>query len=145
MPDRPKQVTLDAELGVVSISLESGLYPLEAVYGAAYAFIDRCYVLLDAPEEKRLVVQLRGRDTKSEPELQALAGEFGNELLGQAWRLSLVERQRPELEGVTARALAGAAGQPGTEALDGLGDDAFDDPLGIAVPWEEKYGKDTPR
>jgi hypothetical protein len=74
----------------------------------------------------------------------AAAGEFGNELLGQAWRLKLFEENRQLVEAITARALGGAAGPPGLDELlmTEIGEEnAFEDPLGIAMSWEEKYGK----
>jgi hypothetical protein len=48
------------------------------------------------------------------------------------------------IESLTSRALAGAAGPPGLDdllAMDIGADSAFDDPLGIAMSWEEKYTK----
>ena len=48
------------------------------------------------------------------------------------------------MESITARALAGAAGPPGLDELlaADIGDaTAFEDPLGIAMSWEEKYLK----
>ena len=118
------------------------VYPLEAMYGAAYAMIDRCYVRLDAPDTEHVAVILRAKEALSETELQALGGELGNELLAQSWRLTLIEKNQESLRRVTAQALLGAAGIPSVPDLSGLdeGADAFDDPLGIAVPWEEKYG-----
>jgi hypothetical protein len=56
----------------------------------------------------------------------------------------LVEENRRIVETVTTQALAGAAGPPGLDELlemDAEEGAAFDDPLGIAVSWEEKYKK----
>ena len=52
-----------ADLGTLAVSLtvDESLYPLDAVYGAAFAFLDRCYVVLDRPEPARLRVTLTGR------------------------------------------------------------------------------------
>ena len=74
----------------------------------------------------------------------ALAGEFQNELLGQAWRRQIVDENRAFIESITTRALGGAAGPPGLDellAMDIGEASAFDDPLGIAMSWEEKYKK----
>ena len=148
-----EQITLDQERGRVTARFERTLYPLDAIYGAAYVFIDRCYVLLDAPDDKYLSVELRGRQALVQEDLEALAGEFANELLTQTWRHKITERNRLTIETATVQALAGAAGPPPMDELDGgddlddlpedelLDDDVFDDPLGIAVPWEEKYGE----
>jgi len=128
--------------GVV-LELDEALYPKDAVYGAAYVFIDRCYVRLDRPAPGRLSIRLKPKaGTETPPE--TLVGELENELLGQAWRRLLVDENRRLLETVTTKALAGAAGPPGLDELlemDGDESAAFDDPLGIAVSWEEKYKK----
>ena len=135
-----EQVVVEADR--VIITLDRSLYPLDAVYGAAYLFIDRCYVLLDAPTPERLQIELRGRSPLSESELRALAGEFGNELLTQVWRRQTVQNNRLVIEAITARALSGALGASSFDGFEERFDaDAFDDPLGIAVPWEEKYGQ----
>jgi His-Xaa-Ser system protein HxsD len=129
--------------GAVELELDEGLYPKDAVYGAAYVFIDRCYVHLDRAGDRRIKVTLRAKKGKIE-DSAAYAGEFENELLGQAWRRQLVEENRQLVESITARALAGAAGPPGLDellAMDIGEATAFDDPLGIAMSWEEKYKK----
>ena len=79
-------------------------------------------------------------------ELRALVGEFANELLSCAWRQRLVAANRPVVEEVTRRALATAMGPPTLDDLANFDftDEPFDDPLGIAVSWEEKYGKSEP-
>ena len=40
--------------GTVAIELDESLYPKDAIYGAAYVFIDRCYVHLDRVADKRV-------------------------------------------------------------------------------------------
>lgn len=128
--------------GSVRIELDESLYPKDAIYGAAYVFIDRCYVHLDRAADKRIVVTLRAK--KAGADSSAFAGEFQNELLGQAWRRSIVDENRKLIETITTRALAGAAGPPGLDdllAMDIGEETAFEDPLGIAMSWEEKYKK----
>ena len=128
--------------GSVSVEFDETLYPRDAVYGAAYVFIDRCYVHLDRVADQRVRVQLKAK--KPGLDSQAVAGEFQNELLSQAWRQKLVEQNRQFVETITARALGGAAGAPGLDELltMDIGEEtAFDDPLGIAMSWEEKYKK----
>jgi His-Xaa-Ser system protein HxsD len=129
--------------GRVTVMLDRALYPLDVIYGASYVFVDRCYVLLDAPDAEHVQVELRARDALDEEALRNLAGEFGNELLNQAWRSQVTQNNRSVIEAVTAKAMAGALGPPDLDdaAVEEFEADAFDDPLGIAVPWEEKYGK----
>ncbi|RMG11515.1 MAG: His-Xaa-Ser system protein HxsD [Deltaproteobacteria bacterium] len=144
-PKEPDQIALEPERNRARIRLKRSLYPLDAIYGASYIFIDRCYVLLDAPDEETVVVELMGRTSLDEAALRDLAGEFSNELLSQAWRREITEYNRPVIEAVAAQALAGATMGAGGEAFDETMDfdsDAFEDPLGIAMSWEEKYGKE---
>lgn len=129
------------------VELDEALYPKDAIYGAAYVFIDRCYVRLDRPAPGRISVRLKPKASVDTP-LADLAGELENELLGQAWRRLLVEENRRLVETVTTQALAGAAGPPGLDELLEMDVDdqaAFDDPLGIAMSWEEKYKKRKPK
>lgn len=138
------QVSLDVDHGQVTIEFDRGLYPLDAVYGAAYIFIDRAYVFLDAPSDSRIKVQLSAHAEADEEALTELAGEFANELLAQAWRSQIAEANKPIIEAVAAQALAGSAGPQSLDDLDDMDFDgeSFEDPLGIAMSWEEKYGKE---
>jgi His-Xaa-Ser system protein HxsD len=136
--------TVDAGKSAVDLRVESDLYPLGAVYGAAYVFIDRCYVLLGRPDPEHISVRLAWKKgPPPEGALRDLAGEFMNELLSCAWRAKINEESRTMIEAVTAQALAGAMGAPSLDDLEkfDFSDDAFEDPLGIAMSWEDKYGK----
>ena len=138
----------------VDVQVDPGIYPLEVIMGAAYVFVDRCFLLLDRLPDGRVQVALTPKPGGSDDELGPLAGEFQNELLAQALRARLGERHEKLREALVARALFGAAPeqapaaaapatdeQLGVEArfLPASDDDYLEDPLGIAVPWEEKY------
>jgi len=137
----------------IDVVVDPSLYPLEAIQAAAYVFVDRCFVLLDRSPDGRVKVTLEPRQPELEGALRTAAGEFQNELLAQVLRLELSRRHEKVREALVARALFGAA--PAVEAAapsdEELGvearfvpageDDYLDDPLGIAVPWEEKYGE----
>jgi len=128
--------------GSVRVEFDESLYPKDAIYGAAYVFIDRCWVHLDRAGDQRIQVTLKAK--KAGADSQAMAGEFQNELLGQAWRMRIVEENKKLVETITARALGGAAGPPGLDDLLSMDigeETAFEDPLGIAMSWEEKYKK----
>lgn len=131
------------ETGRIALEFDEGLYPIDAIYGASYIFIDRCYVKLDRPKPGRISVTLKLKNGTAQP-LEELAGEFENELLGQAWRRTILDENRQFIEQVTTQALSGAAGPPGLDDLLSMDIDeetAFEDPLGIAMSWEEKYKK----
>lgn len=137
-------------------SVDGGFYPVDVVMAAAYVFTERCYVLLDPSADGRVKVSLSAKAGVAADALSAIAGEFQNELLAQALRRRVADRHEKVREFIVARALFGAAPTleartPPDDARLGIdpkfvpaGDDDFlDDPLGIAVPWEEKYGDAT--
>jgi His-Xaa-Ser system protein HxsD len=134
---------VDTAEGRVSMQVDAAIYPLEALYGAAYVFIDRCWVMLDRPQPDRFRATLTARAPTDEAGLQALVGEFGNELLACAWRAEITRNNRAVIEAVTMQAFAGAMGPPSLEELEAFDftDEPFDDPLGIAQSWEDKYKK----
>jgi len=151
LPGFPEDVvSLDSDAPdaqAVSLRLDATLYPLGALYAAAYVFLDRAFLLLEAPDADHFRVTLAWK--KSPPGgaatggLDRLAGEFANELLSCAWRAQIAADERSVIESATARALSGAMGAPSLDDLEGFdfGDQPLEDPLGIALSWEDKYGK----
>lgn len=140
-------VEVDLNEGTAVVQLDATLYPLPAIYGATYTFIDRCYVLLDRPSDDRIRVTLMSREPSPEAEaLTELVGELANELLACAFRHQLTQDNRVTVETVTMQAMAGAMGPPSLAELADFDftDDALDDPLGIAKSWEETHGKKSP-
>lgn len=133
--------------GTATFAVDPTLYPLDALYGAAYIFIDRCFVFLDKNAEGHVVISLSPKKgAADEATLRSWAGEFGNELLSCAWRHQIAAANRQVLEQVTSLALAGAMGPPSLDDLSNFdfSSQPLEDPLGIAQSWEEKYKKKTP-
>jgi len=62
-----------------SLNLQS--YPLEAVYGASYVFIDKAYLFLDSQSSRKIEISLKGKKKLTKKQLDNLKGEFLNELL----------------------------------------------------------------
>lgn len=119
------------------LRLNSLIYPLEAIYLTCYTFIDRAYLFLDGDPQKEIKVTIKGKKNLSKKQLEGLAGEFLNELLNSTLRIKLGERNKKIRQYIVERALVSAAKDENLdESVSHL-----DDPLGIAVPWEEKYGK----
>jgi His-Xaa-Ser system protein HxsD len=128
----------------VELDLDATVFPRDAVYGAAFTFIDRCYVRLDQPAPGRLAIVLRPKAAGS-LEGEALAAEAQAELRAQAFRVRLAEDGR-ELTAAIVSGAFGAAVGPGAASIDDLASDdaiALDDPLGIALQWEEKQAAST--
>lgn len=124
--------------------LDEKVYPLEAIYGASYVFIDKAYLFLDSNGSK-IEVALSPKQKVSADELKAFAGDFLNELLNYALRVGISAENRKIRQYVVERALFSAANvEPcdcETKPVE-IGFDSENDPLGIAVPWEEKYGQE---
>ena len=123
----------------VRFSVDETIYDLDVVMGAAYLFLDRCYVYLDREADKRVSVVLRTREATNEEALLAMAGNFSNELLNQALRKQVGESNAKIREFIMARALFSAEG-PST--IDKLlaeldAEEMSSDDLDIPVPWEK--------
>lgn len=144
----PEEVLkLDLKEGAALLEIDASLYPLDALYGAAYVLIDRAYVFLDRPKEGAYRATLAPKKGEAdEATLRALAGEMANELLACAYRHRITQDNRAAIEAVTMQAIAGAMGPPSLDDLEDFdfSDEAFEDPLGIALAWEEKYKKKDP-
>jgi His-Xaa-Ser system protein HxsD len=142
-PETP-QSRLGFSLGrdQVSFDVDETVYPLEAIYGGAYLFVDRCFVFLSRPGPRVVTVRLTSRGPATPAELDALAGEFANELLSQVTRLRLSQATARIREYYTAAALRAAASAPSVDDLlaELDAEELGDDPLEIQVPWEEKHG-----
>src|SRR5688572_27036536 len=92
----------------ISFDLAEELYALDAMYSAAYLFVDRCYVFLARPSDKKVRVRLRAKDeASSEQKMEALAGEFANELLNSQLRVRLGRSTAAIREQYMARAFFG--------------------------------------
>ena len=142
--DSTSQSRLGFELGAghISFDVDESVYPLEAVYGACYLFLDQCFVYLSRPRSGVVTVRLTARGSAAPAELDALAGEFANELLSQATRLRLSQATMRIREYYTAAALRAAASAPSVDDLlaELESEELLEDPLEIMVPWEEKHG-----
>ena len=125
-----------------AFDVDESVYPLEAIYGGAYLFVDRCFVFLSRPKPQVVTVRLTSRAPATSAELEVLAGEFMNELLSQATRLRLSQATARIREYYTAAALRAAASAPSVDDLlaELDAEELGDDPLEISVPWEEKHG-----
>lgn len=121
----------------VEVRLDAGAFPRDAVYAAAFAFMDRCYVRLDKPAPGSLGIVLRAKAAASF-DGPGLAAELQEELAGQRFRQRLADDGRELVDAIAIGAPGGPAAEP---SLDDLlaSPDLMDDPLGIAESWEKKH------
>ena len=123
----------------VSFTLDEDLYPRDAILGAAYLFVDRCFIFLARPGDKQVEVRLKLKSGAPDPDaLEALAGEFGNALLDQLLRFRIAETTGRIREYYMARAFFTTATQSSIDQLLAELDEEEleDDDLEIDVPWE---------
>ena len=133
------ELSYELEERRVRFPIDESLFPLDAVYGAAYLFVDRCYVFLDRPADQVVEVQLRAKGEADEAALEALAGEFANELLNQVLRVRVGESTRKLREYTLAKAFFS---HTRTTSIDALlaeldAEELEEDPLEIEVPWDK--------
>ena len=118
----------------VTAKIKPSIYPLDTIYGAAYIFMDRAYVLLDGNPDTEVSVELipkRGYD------LDTLGMEFNNELLNYATYKEISTRNSAVRLAIIQRAFFTGDISECPEESENL--DYLDDPEGISIPWEEKY------
>ncbi len=127
----------------VTFNIDEQLCARDAIYGACYIFIDRCYVFLarsktNATEQPKVSVRLRSKETSSEEAMEALAGEFANELLNSQLRHRIGQATAPIREQYMARAFfTGQRNATVAELLAELdAEELEEEPLDIAVPWD---------
>lgn len=123
----------------VSFTLDETIYPLDAIYGAAYLFLERCYLFLDRPADQKVEVRLKPRTAPADGDLDALAGEFANELLNQVLRQRISDSTARIREYYMARAFFSAPAQASIDQLlaELDAEEMEEDDLEIAVPWED--------
>jgi His-Xaa-Ser system protein HxsD len=159
----PLNITPNKKDNAVYVTIDPKIYSMSVIYTACYVLIDRAYVHIEGLPEYEIKVELRPKETYS---LEKLGKEFENELVKHAF----FQKQHNEALGVKVlmlkRILAmsddfaeiyadkGVSDKlqkadailnekekmsvPKTEEIE---EDFWDDPEGIAIPWEEKYGK----
>ena len=140
----------------VLISVNPKIYPVDVVLSSAYIFTDSCYVLVDGDPNEEIIVELR---PKKEEDIEKIGRDFNNELVNYAnYAVQAIKNSRLR-EAILNRVLLTNSVQAGDEfneiapqqppepfeegdkVLTNEPDEAIDDPLEIAKPWEEKYGK----
>lgn len=126
----------------VGFVLAEELYPRDAIYGAAYIFVGRCFVHLLRPADGQIEVRMKSKEATDQAGLEGLAGEFANELLNQVVRQRVGESTAQIREYYMAKAFFADSNQTSIDALlaELDAEELQEDPLEIAVPWEEPNG-----
>lgn len=138
------EVQLDFTLGQdhFAVDIDERAVNPDAIYGASYLFLDRCFVYLSRTDSGSLRARLTTRAAATPEQLQALAGEFASALSAQATRVALAQSTIRLREYYLAAALRAAGAPPSVDDLlaELESEDLLEDPLEIMVPWEQKHG-----
>ena len=127
--------------GYKKLTLHTIAYPVEAVTNACYSFIDNYYFFLDIPGKTphKIVVYFKPKKT-THLKKTGFVNEFRDALLYAVLRLQLAKNNKRLREYIVGSALYSNLMPSGQEGfLTGIDNGKMDDPLGIGVPWEEKY------
>ena len=126
--------------------MDSNIYNKEAILGAAYLFLDKIYVFLEKKDKDSFLVNFKIKKGV-EDSLSSIKGDFFNELVNQELRSEISRQNSDFRKYIVEAALFSAVYGQGeaeediakTKKYTDLEDTSYeDDPLGIAVPWEEK-------
>jgi len=123
--------------GFVRITLNPNIYPLNAIYSAAYVFMDRAYIILDGNPDKEIIVELH---PKRPANLEGFGRQFNNELLNYCVYQSQSEKFAGVQEVLLQRALETNYGTEEAEEAE-KEPSYLDDPLGIMKPWSPQKKK----
>jgi His-Xaa-Ser system protein HxsD len=128
----------------VVIHINLRLYSLEALYGAAYVFLDRAYLFFEGNSPENIIVYIKGKKNLSQKGLDDLAGDFCNEILNHSLRNKISKENQKLREYILARALAVTDRKKDcvndTQKNPAQKEQKWEkDSLGIALPWNKKY------
>lgn len=131
--------------GYKKMTLHTDVYSLEAVVNACYSFIDKYYFYLDIPIPNKVTVYFKlKKGTRGNHSV--FVHELRNELLYAVLRLQLAKKNKRLREYIVGSALFSHLMSPGQEQnMPAWKNGELEDPLGIGVTWENKYGKKKSR
>ena len=114
------------------LTVSTAFFPLDIIYAAAYIMLKDAYIVFDGDPSKEVQIFIRPKGTTKTPE--ELAVRFHDELINFAVYRKQAEQNKDIRQTFLQRALLTAQQPVGPRQ-------PIPDPEGIAVPWEEKYGK----
>ncbi len=116
------------------VSLNPKIYSKEVIFAASYILLDKAYFLLDGDPKEQIIVDIRPKEGQ---DIKKIADQFNDELVNYSVYHTQSEKNKKLRQMLLQRALLTASVPQPAVYED---DEEFDDPEGIAIPWEEKYG-----
>lgn len=130
----------------LKLEVDKNIYDLDVVFSAAYVFLEKAYIKIDGDPNNKIIVSFR---KKNDSDIQKIEAEFLNELINYANYKKKSEENKNIVKAIIQRSLL----TNDVDLLDededfnldelDLDDEEVDDPEGIAIPWEEKYGSNN--
>jgi His-Xaa-Ser system protein HxsD len=120
------------------ITLHSEVYPIETILQTCYQFIELAYFHIDLDASgKKISVNISFKTGGSKKvQIKEFRGRFLEELLHSSLRYAINKRNKKLREYIVGSALFSHVAQE-TKIPQG----PLNDPLGIAIPWEQRNGK----
>ncbi|MGM5483110.1 MAG: hypothetical protein ACQESF_06615 [Nanobdellota archaeon] len=153
-----KYINTEFKEGVAVVKLNPLFYSQDVIFSAAYAMVEKAYFTFDGEPDKEIKVYITPKEGF---EAEKLSLEFKNELLTYLEHKMNHRKNKDLRQVILQRALlTSSSPESGAESFDeGEFDNEFlddpesadlldddsdyaDDPLGIAVPWDEKYSSE---
>lgn len=88
------------------LTIDLGIYHVDAVFRTAYRFSDRCVVFLERPTDRQDRLRVTIAPRLSGLDLQKTIGDFANDLLDQQLRVVLAHEAGPLRDLIVAQAFA---------------------------------------
>jgi len=136
----------------MQIKVNVNIYPLEAILNTCYDYLDEAYIYLDIDSNKKIVVSFKPKNRISDSKFNKMKKRFLNDLLHFSLRCQVNKENKRITEYIINRALYSSIYSTVPNRSSGLLDKLserveeqsnIDDRMGIAIPWEEKYGRKT--
>lgn len=102
----PRVPAADPQTGAVALRVDLSVFAIEAVLRAAYKLTDRCHLFVERPSEEAEQVVVTFRPKGEVVVIDAIVGEFANELVDQQLREHLAREAGPIREILVAQAFA---------------------------------------
>jgi His-Xaa-Ser system protein HxsD len=125
---------ISVKSGKIEVSINPKIYPVDIVYSAAYVFLDKAYVLLKGDPKKEIIAELIPKAAMNSLQMEEFGMEFNSQLLNYATYKDY-SNKNIEVKKMIMHEIFTSLGADSIPAKD------IDDPEGILIPWEEKYGK----
>ncbi len=131
---------INAEKNSIHFLVDSDLYNLDIVYGAAYVFLDKAYIHLDGDPKDKIEVCFQAKEEKSSEELKEFAGKFLNELINVGFRYKISKQNRDLRKYFVGSALIGSLHNLDSEIRKRNEPEPKweEDVEDIKIPWEKK-------